>query len=146
MKGKHLIYAFTSLVMLMLSSCMSMEKMDDQIEETAPELAGTVVSDTKMPIEHLKITASWGPGIEDGVEYTSSEGRFSFEIPAEIIGTESTITLTIEDIDSTENGGEFETLTDQIILFQNVSNEGNGSISLDYQMTRATREENNPQS
>ena len=77
---------------------------------------------------------------------TSSEGKFSIKIHEELIGKESAVTLVLEDIDGIENGGEFEILTDQIILFPENENYTSDSISLDYQMIRATREESSPQS
>jgi hypothetical protein len=80
------------------------------------------------------------------VVYTSSEGKFSIPIHEDFIGKESTITLTLEDIDGIENGGEFDKISDQILLFPEGEDYTSDSISLDYRMTRATREENSPQS
>ncbi len=111
-----------------------------------PSINGTVCSDEKLAIEHIMVTATWGSGIHDDVVYTSSEGKFSIPIHEDFIGKESTITLTLEDIDGIENGGEFDKISDQILLFPEGEDYTSNSISLDYRMTRATREENSPQS
>ena len=132
----------------MLSSCMAMDSLitPDADMLMTPSINGTVRSDEKLPIEHIMVTAKWGSGIHDDVVYTSSEGKFSIPIHEDFIGKESTITLTLEDIDGIENGGEFEKITDQIMLFSEDENYTSDSISLDYQLTRATREENSQQS
>lgn len=118
----------------------------DASKEMIPSINGTVCSEDGIPIEHIMVTATWGSGIHDDVVYTSSEGIFSIPIHEDIIGKESTIAITLEDIDGIENGGEFETISDQILLFSENEDYTSDSISLDYRMTRATREENSPQS
>ena len=145
MKVKSLIYL--SATALMLSSCMAMDALSDlDADKEIPSIDGTISSEDGLSIEHIMVTASWGSGMHDDVVYTSSEGKFSIQIHEELIGKESAITLVLKDIDGIENGGEFEILTDQIILFPENEDYTSDSISLDYQMTRATREENNPQS
>ena len=135
-----------SVSALMLSSCMVMDNKPDQDIGIGLLLNGSVYNETGMSIEHIMVTVSWGSGIEDNVEYTSSEGVFNVTIPEEIVGTECTVGITLEDIDGTENGGEFVKITDQIILFPNDEVYASDSISLDYHMTRATHEESSPQS
>lgn len=145
MKVSKFIYLSAAFL---LSSCMAMDALikPDADMLMTPSISGTVCSDENMPIEHIMVTAVWGSGIHDDVVYTSSEGTFSISIHEEIIGKESTITLTLEDIDGIENGGEFEKISDQILLFSEDEDYTSSSISLDYQLTRATREENSPQS
>ena len=145
MKVSKFIYLSAAFL---LSSCMAMDALikPDAAMLMTPSISGTVCSDENMPIEHIMVTAVWGAGIHDDVVYTSSEGKFSISIHEEIIGKESTITLTLEDIDGIENGGEFEKISDQILLFSEDEDYTSSSISLDYQLTRATREENSPQS
>ena len=145
-KGK---FIYVSAAALMLSSCMAMDSFitpDADNQMSRPSISGTVCSDDELPIEHIMVTASWGSDLHDDVVYTSSEGKFNIPIHEEIIGKESTITLTLEDIDGIENGGAFEKITDQIMLFSEDENYTSDSISLDYQLTRATREENSQQS
>lgn len=145
MKVKSLIYL--SATALMLSSCMAMDALADlDAGKEIPSINGTISSEDGLPIEHIMVTASWDSGLHDDVVYTSSEGKFSIKIHEELIGKESAVTLVLEDIDGIENGGEFEILTDQIILFPENENYTSDSISLDYQMIRATREESSPQS
>ena len=119
---------------------MMLDTQPDQNQDIGlgPSLTGKVHTETDMPIEHIMVTVSWGSGIEDDVEYTSSEGVFSVAIPEDIAGTECTVSLTLEDIDGIENGGEFAKITDQIILFPKDEAYASDSISLDYRMTRAT--------
>lgn len=148
MKIDRIINIVVSVSALMLSSCMTMDKNPDFNQDLGlrPGITGVVHSESGMPIEHIMVTLSWGSGFEDDVEYTSSEGIFHVAIPEEIAGTEWTIGLTLEDIDGIENGGEFEKITDQIILVPDDEEYTSGSISLDYHMTPATHEENIPQS
>ena len=145
MKGSKFIYLSAAFL---LSSCMAMDSLikPDADMLMTPSINGTVCSDEKLPIEHLMVTATWGSEIHDDVVYTSSEGKFSIPIHEDFIGKESTITLTLEDIDGIENGGEFDKISDQILLFPEGEDYTSNSISLDYRMTRATREENSPQS
>lgn len=148
MKIRRIIQAAASVSALMLSSCMDMDSLPDFNNDLdlGPGLAGSVYSVDGLPIEHIMVTVCWGNGIEDAVEYTSSEGIFNVAIPEEFVGREHTISLVLEDIDGIENGGEFEKITDQIIIFPNDKEYTSDSISLNYQMTRATLEENSPQS
>lgn len=145
MKGSKFIYLSAAFL---LSSCMAMDSLitPDADMLMTPSINGTVRSDEKLPIEHIMVTAKWGSGIHDDVVYTSSEGKFSIPIHEDFIGKESTITLTLEDIDGIENGGEFEKISDQTLLFSEDKDYTDDSISLDYRMTRATHEENSPQS
>ena len=146
MKSRNLIYL--SGVALMLSSCMAsdMTMNPDMNEELGPAITGTVKSENGLPIEHIMVTAEWEGDRHKDIVYTSSEGKFTIPIHEELIGTECSVSLTIEDIDGIENGGEFEKINDQIMLFEEDENYSSDSISLDYQMSRATHEENSPQS
>ena len=146
MKSRNLIYL--SGVALMLSSCMAsdMTMNPDMNEELGPAITGTVKSEDGLPIEHIMVTAEWEVDRHKYIVYTSSEGKFTIPIHEELVGTECSVSLTLEDIDGIENGGEFEKINDQIMLFEEDENYSSDSISLDYQMSRATHEENSPQS
>ena len=92
------------------------------------------------------VTLDWGTGIENDVLYTSSEGVFQTPIPEVIINKESSLTLTLSDVDGEENGGEFESLTDKIMLYPENEEPETEKVTLDYRLNRATPSENNPQS
>ena len=130
---------------LMASSCM--DKLPDNTEiDEIPGITGNVTDEKQNPIEHIKVTFSWGNGIEDSVVYTSSKGEFKTAVPSEIRGIECQVSLTVEDVDGEENGGEFETVTDKIMLFQKNEEYTSSVISLDYHLTHATPSESSPQS
>ena len=129
----------------LLTSCMAMEP--GIMSTDTISISGIVTDDAGNPINHIKVTLEWDEASFSPLSvYTSTNGEFYADLDFHYLRYPTTVSIGLSDPDGPENGGEFETLTDQIILFQNVSKEGNGSISLDYQMTRATREENNPQS
>ncbi len=107
-------------------------------------IVGKVTNSTDyQPIEHIKITIDWDIDIPKDVKYTSSDGYFTAEIPKEIRGKATTVSITLEDIDGEKNGGLFETLTDTINLF---SEEGEVTGVLDYRLNPATVSESSPQS
>ena len=144
MKFTHLISV--SAILLAVASCMNME-IPSQIEEEASSIKGVVRDTTGTPIEYIMVTIDWGNRLEKAVTYTSSEGKFKTEIPSEIMGIESNVTLTLEDIDGKKNGGEFETLTDKVMIFQEETPEDSiVTIVLDYRMIPATPSESSPQS
>ena len=144
MKFTHLISV--SAILLAVASCMNME-IPSQIEEEASSIKGVVRDTTGTPIEYIMVTIDWGKILEKAVTYTSSEGKFKTEIPSEIMGIESNVTLTLEDIDGKKNGGEFETLTDKVMIFQEETPEDSiVTIVLDYRMIPATPSESSPQS
>jgi len=135
-------------VSLMLSSCMAAlpPAYDDRPDISKPAIEGIVCDEEDNPLEHIMVRLQWGNGLEDNIQYTSSEGRFKSFIPETLIGTESSVSVTLEDIDGIENGGQFETLTDKVLLYQDTEEAGPAIISLEYRLTRATPSENNPQS
>lgn len=144
MKFTHLISV--SAILLAVASCMNME-IPSHIEEEASSIEGVVRDTTGTPIEYIMVTIDWGKRLEKAVTYTSSEGKFKTEIPSEIMGIESNVTLTLEDIDGKKNGGEFETLTDKVMIFQEETPEDSiVTIVLDYRMIPATPSESSPQS
>jgi len=144
MKFTHLISV--SAILLAVASCMNME-IPSHIEEEASSIEGVVRDTTGTPIEYIMVTIDWGKRLEKAVTYTSSEGKFKTEIPSEIMGIESNVTLTLEDIDGNKNGGEFETLTDKVMIFQEETPEDSVvTIVLDYRMIPATPSESSPQS
>lgn len=128
---------------LTATSCMALAP-EIRPDENQPSITGFVGDQESNPIEHIMVTLEWGEGIEDNVLYTSSEGLFKTVIPESAIGTEGFVILTLTDIDGKENGGEFSTLTDKVMLFQELAD--STSIMLDYRLNLSTPSENIPQS
>jgi putative lipoprotein (rSAM/lipoprotein system) len=110
--------------------------VSDQIQ-----IQGTVTDTEGNPINHIKITFGYGEGTEHITVYTSLKGEFIADIEA----AASVITVKLEDIDGEDNGGLFESITDQItILEDDILKED--TITLDYRLSRATASESSPQS
>lgn len=129
------------------ASCMDMSiPLENEGDAVIPAVTGKVCDSDGNPIEHIMVTLDWGTGIENNVLYTSSEGVFQTPIPEVIINKESSLTLTLEDVDGEENGGEFESLTDKIMLYPENEEPETEKVTLDYRLNRATPSENNPQS
>ncbi len=107
-------------------------------------IVGKVTNKTDyQPVEHIKVTLDWNIDIPKDVKYTSSDGNFTAEIPKEVKGRSTTVTITLEDIDGEKNGGLFEGLTDTINLF---GDDGTVTGVLDYRLNPATASESSPQS
>ncbi len=94
-----------------------------------------------LPIEHIKVTFEWGDNIPDDIKYTSGDGIFAVEIPASIHAREFPVSITLEDIDGEENGGLFESFTDNIIY----SYPDSSSEPLVYRLNHATVSGSSPQ-
>lgn len=142
---KSIIY---TIALVMTASCMG--GLPPEVinpDHEAASITGSISNSNGTPLEHIMVTLEWPGGVEPNTLYTSSEGKFKAEIPQEIIGTENTVTIRIEDIDGPDNGGEFEGLTDKVMLFQEESiKEEAMIIVLDYRLNLSTPSENSPQS
>ncbi len=145
MKRRNIISL--GMAALALTSCMAAlpPAYDNQADAFMPAVEGLVCDEEDNPLEHIMVTLQWGNGLKDNVLYTSSEGRFKSFIPEEVIGTEGSLSLILEDIDGIENGGYFQTLTDKVLLYQDTEVSDTTVISLDYRLTRATPSANTPQ-
>ena len=138
MRNRYLIYIFSAL---MLASCMT-DDANDPMEDTVPTIKGTISDQLGKPIEHIMVKLSWGSGREVTTVYTSSEGIFKTEIPY----AETWVDILISDVDGQDNGGEFETLTDKVMIYDKADIEGLQVIILDYHLNPSTPSENSPQS
>ena len=94
------------------------------------------------PIEHIRVTLAWGSGVEATVVYTSSEGAFKTEIPY----AETWVDILVSDVDGQENGGEFESVTDKVMLYNDTDEDELLRVILDYRLNPSTPSENSPQS
>ena len=135
MRKKYLIYILSALA---LTSCMA-DQMHDPMQDT-PIIEGTISDHMGKPIEHIRVTLTWGSGVEATVVYTSSEGAFKTEIPSEETWTD----ITVSDIDGQENGGEFESVTDKVMLYNDTDEDELLRVILDYRLNPSTPSENSP--
>lgn len=138
---KIMMYISAMAVCMALPSCMDMSSVVE--EESIRFIQGKVCDENGTPIEHIMVNVDWDK-LPGDIVYTSSDGEFKVVIPEVIINTETTIDLTLSDIDGTENGGLFETLKDKIMLLP--EEDDLSEIILDYHLTHATLSENTPQS
>ena len=105
-------------------------------------IKGRVLDEESNPINHIKVSFDWGENSTQTTVYTSIRGEFIVE--PEYTGDGFSIIL--EDIDGEDNGGQFQTLTDQIIIFEDLIPDDQNSIYLEYRLTRATSSVNSLQS
>ena len=105
------------------------------------QICGTVTDTEGNPINHIKISFNCGEHEGAMSVYTSLNGEFIADM-----ATDATIiSIKVEDIDGEDNGGLFESITDQItILEDDILKED--TITLDYRLNRATASESSPQS
>jgi hypothetical protein len=104
-------------------------------------ICGTVTDTEGNLLNHIKISFDCGEDEGPMSVYTSLKGEFIADL-----ATDATIiSIKVEDIDGEDNGGLFETITDQItILEDNLLKEE--TITLEYRLSRATVSESSPQS
>ena len=137
MRKRHLIYILSALA---LTSCMA-DQMHDPMQDS-PIIEGTISDHMGKPIEHIRVTLAWGSGVEATVVYTSSEGAFKTEIPY----AETWVDILVSDVDGQENGGEFESVTDKVMLYNDTDEDERLRVILDYRLNPSTPSENSPQS
>ena len=131
------ILSIISLVLL--TSCMAMDP-GIMITDTI-NLNGTVIDDDGNPIEHIKVTFEWESPFSPLDVYSSANGIFSADIDFTYLTYPITISIKLSDDDGPEYGGEFESKTDEITIFEE------GPLSpITKQLTRATASESSPQS
>ena len=128
---------FGIMALLLLTSCMA---MDAGYMETI-NLNGTITDETGTPIEHIKVTLNWQSSYSPLTVYSSANGIFSADLDFPYLRYPITISIELSDTDGPENGGEFASKTDEIIIFEE------GPLApITYQMTLATALESSPQS
>lgn len=131
------ILSIISLVLL--TSCMAMDP-GIMITDTI-NLNGTVIDEAGNPIEHIRVTFEWESPFSPLTVYSSSNGIFSADLDFTYLTYPITISIELSDADGPENGGEFESKTDEITIFEE------GPLSpITKQLTRATASESSPQS
>ena len=124
---------------MLLTSCMAMDP-GIMITDTI-NLNGTVIDEAGNPIEHIRVTFEWESPFSPLTVYSSANGIVSADLDFTYLTYPITISINLSDIDGLEYGGEFESKTYEITIFE----EGDMS-PITYQLTRATASESSPQS
>lgn len=140
---KHFI---SPVLALILTSCAA-EMATDLKDGMMPMVGGRVTDMEGNPIEHIQVTLNWGSHAKESVVFTSSEGIFKSEAILAEEG-QTSLRITLEDIDGTDNGGQFETLTETVTLYEDEAEDSEGPVrfDLDFRLNHATVSENSPQS
>lgn len=124
----------------LLTSCMAMEP--GVMETDTINLNGLVTDEADNPINHIKVTLEWDDkSFSPLVVYTSTSGEFHADLDFYYLHYPTTVSIELSDPDGPENGGEFETKTDEIRIFEEGPLE-----QITYRLTRATASVSSPQS
>ena len=132
MKLKSLISA---LIVLGMASCSKTEEYNGDIYAI---VKGKVTDEASAPIEHIEVTIDLSKRTEPKTVYTSSDGTFIFDISFKEARNIKKISITLTDTDGEENGGLFETLTEEIHLVEEESATTPMMLKLDFHCSRAT--------
>lgn len=102
----------------LLSSCSTIQHEPASDENQMGIVQGTITDMSNNLLEHIKITITPNGSNDSRTLYTSSEGKFSCEIPVEMKSGQLSLNILIEDIDGENNGGYFESKADVITIFE----------------------------
>ena len=107
----------TTLIFLSLLAVAGCSNMSRGLMGIGPTLTGSVTDLDGNPIEHIQATLEWDEmGIKD-IVYTSSDGIFKSQAYLPVKG-DTSVRITLEDIDGEENGGIFEVLTETVTILE----------------------------
>lgn len=143
----RILHTLSVLLILGLYACSDFKTEMDHATDSPAFIQGTVTDPVGNPLEKIRITIEAKDIATSQTSYTSSLGHFRCDLPP--FGEYGCIILniTIEDIDGTDNGGQFETKTDTITIFEDNYEINPLIIELPtYRLTPATVSENTPQS
>ena len=132
MKFRSLISAF---IVLGMASCSKTEEYNGDIYAI---VKGKVTDEASVPLEHIEVTIDLSKRTEPKTVYTSSDGTFIFDISFKEARNIKKISITLTDTDGEENGGLFETLTEEIHLVEEESATTPMMLNLDFHCSRAT--------
>lgn len=132
MKLKSLISA---LIVLGMASCSKTEEYNGDIYAI---VKGKVTDEASVPLEHIEVTIDLSKRTDPKTVYTSSDGTFIFDISFKEARNIKKISITLTDTDGEENGGLFETLTEEIHLVEEESATTPMMLKLDFHCSRAT--------
>lgn len=107
-----------------------------------PLLTGSVTDQDGTPIEHIQVTLNWNDSKTKEISYTSSEGIFTTSAHLSQKG-ETSVKITLEDIDGDENGGLFETLVETITILEEeksdyITETGEINLQMAFRLNHAT--------
>lgn len=121
------------------TGCSDMRVRD---EAMGPLVTGNVTTQDGVPIEHIQVTLNWLDSGMKGISYTSSEGIFTSSAHLSRKG-ETSLKITLEDIDGEENGGLFETLEETLVVLEgeysdHTSDSGEINLKMTFRLNHAT--------
>lgn len=128
-----------SLSLLAVAGCSN---MSHEMMGSGATLTGSVTDTEGNPIEHIQVTLEWSEiGIKN-IAYTSSEGIFKSQAYLPTKG-ETTVRITLEDIDEEENGGVFEALTETVTILKkdtedSITEDGEINLQMAFHLFHAT--------
>lgn len=128
-----------SLSLLAVAGCSN---MSHEMMGSGATLTGSVTDTEGNPIEHIQVTLEWSEiGIKN-IAYTSSEGIFKSQAYLPTKG-ETTVRITLEDIDEEENGGVFEALTETVTILKkdtedSITEDGEINLQMVFRLFHAT--------
>lgn len=99
-------------------------------------LKGKVTDEEGTPIEHMEVSIELSRR-NIKTYYTSSDGTFICDITYKESRNLKTINLTLTDTDGEENGGLFATHSEEIYLYDEVSEEAPMILNLDFHCSHA---------
>ena len=114
----NLKYLISAIGILILTSCSTSEHEGSDIYAI---LKGTVTDDSGSPIEHIEVSVELSRK-STKTYYTSSDGKFICDITYKESKNLKDIRITLTDTDGDENGGLFDTINEEIHLYDEVSN------------------------
>ena len=132
MKFRSLISAF---IVLGMASCSKTEEYNGDIYAI---VKGKVTDEASVPLEHIEVKIDLSKRTDPKTVYTSSDGTFIFDISFKEARNIKKISITLTDTDGEENGGLFETLTEEIHLVEEESATTPMMLKLDFHCSRAT--------
>jgi putative lipoprotein (rSAM/lipoprotein system) len=136
---KALRNIFMSLSLLAVAGC---SHMSHEMMGSGATLTGSVTDTEGNPIEHIQVTLEWSEiGIKD-IAYTSSEGIFKSQAYLPTKG-DTSVKITLEDIDEEENGGVFEVLTETVTILEkdtenSITEDGEINLQMAFHLSHAT--------
>lgn len=107
-------FIFTALSLLLISCA----KADQENTDIFSVIKGRVTDADENPIEHMEVTIEISKRTAQKTVYTSSDGTFMIDINNREARQMKSLTITLKDIDGEENGGLFETKTEEIFIYE----------------------------
>ena len=132
MKISSLILAAAAL------TCISCTKAEYAGTDIFAILKGKVTDEEGTPIAHMEVPLELSKKTDPQTFYTSSDGTFICDISHKEARAIKDISITLTDTDGEENGGLFQTLTEEIHLYDETAEESPMTLNLDFRCSRAT--------